>query len=656
MALAIVRFKDRQGNNTRFHIDIGTTNRFYAYAIGDKRTLTRNGLTFLENDQFISPVLGPLPPQTLGRTLLEIPSDRFDSNYRYLQLFSFRDRDLIGPALSEIIAVPISSHPLSLSFSTAIVMDNQPVDTVPFSYQESYSESMGFFDSIVKTVGKVASGVVNAVKTVAPIATPILTGIFGPEAGAAVTGITTVLDSLLPGAGANQQKIKTQLQNPDTLNQIVSLIAQLQNARSKPSTAKAMSFNGYPPLPGRAMMPSEVFDRLPALMPLLGRSLHPETVRTISSGPVRTRVLMGTIAQGALEAGKHFPGFIREIENELNDDDPDLFPLRNGRQGPEAPYQRQETVRLNFADIRPQTTGGRSRVLYRIDRDIAFPLVLDTPRPITRGTIQILLKNAETLEVLVEKKYRVENLRSGPIDEVFGLSREQLRSLHPNEDYLICAVLTWTARSSRTGNKKRLGTSTAVLATLVGEYFFDRIEGVEETFPLSDPREYRPYWHKIWQGNFTDDLSRLTLDCKYYYVLESQRENNARMETLISLDEGGMSQRVGKLKTGLILSLDRLNQLLDSTLDRPTLEPGEIDALRCCEFRDSFHRIARTQVSFEGYAGDSANLWVYPEIELRRVILKRVVNSDGIGRVLELSDRTVSVPIPGQAHFVGTKG
>ena len=62
MALAIVRFKDRQGDKTRFHIDIGITNRFYAYAIGDEHTLTRNGLTFLENSRFVSPVFGPVPP------------------------------------------------------------------------------------------------------------------------------------------------------------------------------------------------------------------------------------------------------------------------------------------------------------------------------------------------------------------------------------------------------------------------------------------------------------------------------------------------------------------------------------------------------------------------------------------------------------------
>ncbi|NER30148.1 MAG: hypothetical protein F6J89_21635 [Symploca sp. SIO1C4] len=654
MALAIVDFKEHKGNKIIFNLDIGTTNRFYAYSIGDDRTFTRNGLTFLENARFVSPVFGPLPPETLGRTLLEIPSSRFDSRYRYLQLFSFRDHNRTGPALSEIIPVPVTSSPVSLSFSTPNVMDNQPVDTVPFSYQESYSESMGFLDGLIKTVGKVASGVVKAVKAVAPVAAPILTGILGPEAGVAVTGVTKLLDSLLPGTGGQPQKIKAQLQNPDTLNQIVSLISQLQNAKAAPSTAKALSFDGYSPFPGRVMMPPEVFDHMPSLMPLLGRSLHPETVRTISSGPMRGRVLMGTITQGALEAGKHFPGFIRAIADELNDDDPALIPLRNSLNGREREYHRQETVRLHFSGIRPQVTGGSSRVLYRIDQDIAFPLVLDTPRPITRGTVQLLVKNPETLEVLAEQKYRVEDLRSGPVDGRFRLGREQLRSLKPNEEYLICAVLTWTARSSRTGNKKRLGTSTAVLVTLVGDYIFERLEGVEETFALNDPKEYRPYWHKIWQGDFSEDGQRIALDCKYYYVLEPKERNNARMETMLHMNDRDTSDQSGKLKTGMVLSPRQLERLLAWISDKPRLDDEEMAALACSEFRDSFHQLARTQVEFEGDEGDSATLWVYPEVDLRRVVLKQVMDSDANGRVLELSERTVYFPIPSVARFVGT--
>ncbi|MGK7923767.1 MAG: hypothetical protein AB4290_00690 [Spirulina sp.] len=670
MALAIARFHDHQEDKTRFEIDIGMTNRFYAYAIGDDRAFRRNGLTFLENKRFVSPILGPLSPETLGRTLLAVPSDRFDSRYRYLQLFSFRDRHGTGPALSAIVPVPITANSVSFSFSPKTAMYNRrnappynppphqiPPDTIPFSYRESYSTSMGFFSGLIKTVGKVAKGVVNAVKTVAPVAAPILTGIFGPGAGVAVKGITSLLDSLV-GTGGDKKQLKQQLTNPDTLNQVVGLISQLKNLKANPGTvqAKAMNFADDRTPPGQRMMPQEVFDRMPSLMPLLGRSLHPETVRTISSGPVRERVLIGTISQGALDAGKHFPGFIRAIEDELDGDDhPALLPLRNGRNGLEPPYHRQETVRLSFADIRPQSAGGRSRVLYRIDEDLSFPLMLETPRPITRGTVQILLKHPETLEVLVEKKYRVEDLRSGPIRGSFGLGREQLRSLKPNEDYLICALLTWTARSSRTDNKRRLGTSTSVLATLVGEFFFDRLEGVEETFSLSDPQEYRPYWHKIWQGNLGNNGSRIAFDCKYYYVLEPQRPNHARMETLISVNDDEMGGRSGKLKTGFVFSLDLLEKLLAWISDKPRLQPEEMMALRCCEFRESFNRLARTQVDFTGNGGDSATLWVYPEIEVRRVILKRVVDSDANGRVLALSDRTVYFPIPSTARFVGTQ-
>ncbi|MBP0001238.1 MAG: hypothetical protein J7641_19980 [Cyanobacteria bacterium SID2] len=667
MALALVQFEANNGKTTRFRVDIGTANRFYAYAIGDDRTFEYNGLTFLENARFVSPLLGPLPVEKLGRTVLEIPSDRFDTRHRYLQLLSYRAPDKTGPALSDILTVPVRSTPIARSFSTeTVAMENQPVDTVPFRYREvSYSDSLGLFSSIGKIVKKVASGAVKAVKTVAPAAigllgggsltslAPVLTSFLGEQGAKSATGL---LNTLLE-TGGNPEKIKSALGNEATLKQMADLISQLQTApppQSTNSTAKAMSFNGDSPIPGRVMMPPAVFDRLPTLMPLLSRSLHPETVRAIASNPIRARVLVGTISQGALDAGKHFPGFDRAIEDELRDRDPVNRPLRNGRNGSEPPYHRQERVRLQFSGIRPQVTGDRSRVLYRIDGDLAFPLMLDTPRPITRGTLQLFVKNPETLEVLVEKTYRLENVRSGELDAIPRLSQQQLRSLHPNEDYLICAVLTWTARSSRTGQTKRMGTSTAVLVSLVGEYFFDRIEGVEETVSLNDPQEYRPYWHKIWEGEFSEDEVSISLDCKYYYVLEPERANNARMETLISTNEGSVTERKVKLKTGLILSLNRLSELLNEVSSRSRLTEKELAALRCCEFKENFQQLARTRVEFEGYMGDRAALWVYPEIELRRVILKQALDSDANGRVLNLNEKTVYFPIPSIARFVGT--
>ena len=699
MSLAIAQFESSNGRTHRFRIDIGVTNRFYGYAIGD-RILRENGLALLEEPHRVAPVLPLSPKAGSGRTTIEVPSELFGGDRRYFQLFSYRTQDKIGPAISDIVTVPSTPEspkpeaiPKALpaassgkngsavvrpsSLSTETAMDNQPVYSLPFSYREPthYSTEMGVLDflgpigSIVKGVAK---GVGAAVKTLAPVI-PAAVGFIAPElapaAAAGTSVISKLIDSLSGGGGNGSQPIteadiervasalpakQADSKKVETLKQILKAALAAQNQH--PPASQAMGFNGgYPPFPGRMAMPADVFGRMPDLMTLLSDSMHPETVRAIAAVPMRSRVAIGTIGQGALDAGKYFEGFHQGIADDFYDDDAIAALFRNDRNSPEPPYQREGSVRLKFDDIRPYMGSERSRVLYRIDRDLAFSLTLETPRTVSRGTLQLFVKDPETLEVLVERRYDIQGARSGPLAVYPRLSRQDLRSLKPNEDYLISAVFTWMAQSSRSRRTRRLGTSTNLLVTLVGEYFFDRIEGVEETIALDDPQEYRPYWHKVWQGDFNGGLQSVALDCKYYYVLEPERDSNARMETLMRLENDSGDRRSYRLKTGMVLGLENLERLLAWVSDKPRLSPEKMAALRCCDFRDSFHRLARTQVAFEGYNGGAATLWVYPEIELRRVNLKQVVRSDGNGRVLDLSDRTVYFPVPVSARFVGTQ-
>jgi hypothetical protein len=126
------------------------------------------------------------------------------------------------------------------------------------------------------------------------------------------------------------------------------------------------------------------------------------------------------------------------------------------------------------------------------------------------------------------------------------------------------------------------------------------------------------------------------------------------METMIRLEHEGDTDQFGKLKTGLVLSPVQLEQLTAWVSDKSRLSDDEIAALNCHEFCDSFHQLARTQVKFIGDMGDSATLWVYPEVDLRQVVLRQVIDRDAHGRVLELADHVVYFPMPTTAHFVGT--
>lgn len=114
------------------------------------------------------------------------------------------------------------------------------------------------------------------------------------------------------------------------------------------------------------------------------------------------------------------------------------------------PYQRVMAVELSFEEGSPVMLQGRSRPIYHQNQDIAFPLAVETPRPIRDAAVQLLVKHLETLEILIEQKERVGDIDTGRLDVIPMLSQEQLKALSPNQEYLVCAVLLWSGRDKRT--------------------------------------------------------------------------------------------------------------------------------------------------------------------------------------------------------------
>jgi hypothetical protein len=317
-------------------------------------------------------------------------------------------------------------------------------------------------------------------------------------------------------------------------------------------------------------------------------------------------------------------------------------------------YHRVNAVQLQFTGLTPQQLHGRTVTLYRQERDILFPLSLQSPRRITNGTLYLLVTHATTLKVVLEQTYPLEHLTTGTLPVVPRLSRNQLQTLEPNAEYLVSVALVWTARSPQTGETRQLGTNQTERITLMGEYCFDRIEETLQTTPLNDVEKYRPYWHKVWQGDFKDALKHITWDCKYYYALEPNRDNNARMETVTTIDEEDATHRTGRLKTGMILSPLQINALLHILSSHPPLDEGELKALISPEFKDRFSCVAQTQVQFDGKQGDSVAVWVYPEVKLQPVVLQKAEQTDENGQVTKLSEQSIVVPMPAIAHFIGT--
>ena len=676
MALAWLSYEGTDGGQRRFRFDIGV-NRYYGYAIGDKETLRRGGLKTLLDPHFKSALLGPLPETALGRGMLEIPDQAFDREHRYVQLMSYRTQERVGPALSEIVAVPAGGTAAGgdggwgrlpeLSFGQELIMDrqNRYVETVPFRFREArYSNAM--------FLGALA----NILPTVLPAVGSLVGNLFGGR-GAASSGTG--------GAGGAPEALLKAIGKPETVQQILNLIQQIAAASSggantgaantatptpTPAASGLVVANGYGLAYGsRGAAPAPVYSEaqfapallaaLPSLMPILQQVLNPQTIGAVLDAPAKHT---GMIIDGIKDFAKLG---IQSHEQDLQHlralnpgvDDPALdallasLSLGLSQVGSELNYRRVDAVRLSFDGIQAQTLYGQTKIPYHFGRELAFPFSVETPRPIGKAMVQLLVKDPETLEILAEKKERLERVAGGPSPVTPTLSLAQMQNLTPGQDYLICLALVWKGKAG-----KQLGSSIKQRITLVGDYVFDRVEEAGELIPLNDVTRYREFWHKIWGGDFDDDLKRYEWDCKYYFALNGERTTNARIETKTRLQKNEDRRATGQLKTGMELSPDDLNRLL------PRLAPGEVplsaeelQPLRSGDFVDRFNQAARYKAKLRGRSGDSAALWVYPEFKLQRVVLQKVDQVNAHGHVVSFLEHPVRFPLPALVHLIGAR-
>lgn len=727
MALAILRFLESDGAKSRFQIDLGT-NRFYQYQIGGLEVHDVNGLKMLQDPIYTSELLA-LSPETLGRTILEVANHKFDTKHRAIQITSFRDRQRVSPAISEIVTVasvgeaPANSFSLTTAMETS--MDKAPVETVPFQYREVQPVSEAMF----------LGTILNAVKSVAA---PVLNAVTGAVTGGANGGITNILSSILPQLAGVIGGLLPQLTGgatgsdgsatgqPVDASQLTSILTGLlQQAGSAvtapPLVSPAQAVNALVPQPGviaprtqpamnsapvsqrrgvsrakslalsvQNYYSSRAFDEdedesdtyghslsseygdamsseyaesmfLSAILPVLGSVLStvaPDLLASIPTllstlGPQLMNVFTSLLSPKA-KSGQM--SIMLGMDGEDAEDEAVLIALSLAMAASATPdliYQRVGAVTLEFSDVKPVMMHGRSRFLYRQDQDIAFPLKLETPQPVKKARLQLLIKHPKTLKILIEQNYQIESATSGTLNVVPRISKEHLKKLALNEEYLVCVSLVWQGRSKKTQQVKRLGTSTIQTFTLVGEYLFDRVENAGEAIPLNNVEKFRSYWHKVWQGDLTENVRRMNFDCKYYYALETKRTENARMETVTQVLEEDLAGRKSRLKSGLIMAPYVLNELLGQISQHPRLSSSELSALMAPEFRKRFNYAARTQVKFQGRPRDTVALWIYPEVKLQQIILKQAENTNAHGHVLGLKEHPVYFPMPATAHFIG---
>ena len=406
----------------------------------------------------------------------------------------------------------------------------------------------------------------------------------------------------------------------------------------------------------QAMVAPALLAALPALMPVLQQVLSPQTIQTVVDAPQRAtgQIINGILdfARLGMQATEQERAHLRQLNPGV--DDPALNQLlMSMSQGLSAAqrlnYRRVASVKLSFDDAQTQVLFGRSRVLYRKDRALQFPLSVDTPKTISNARLVLQIKHPDTLAVLVEDGDDVGELSSGPIPVVPRIDESMTARLEPNQDYIVMATLLWKNKK-----KQQVGTSMQQRITLIGEYSFDRVEEGGEQVSTSDFEQYRDLWHKIWQGEFGTGAHAARLDCRYYLVLNPKRTNNARLDTHVQSDDDKLG---GKLKSGMEYSPYVLNHLLTRLApDTTPLSDAEIEALSGSDFVERFNQAAQFTGKLKGRRGENGALWVYPEFKMQTLVLTRAEDVDENGNVRALNETRVRFPMPVLMHFVGVKG
>ncbi|MBL9027053.1 MAG: hypothetical protein JNL21_32960 [Myxococcales bacterium] len=646
MALAHLEYVGPERGKRVFLAELGSTNRYWQWAVGDDDVQrTEIGINVLAKPRHVSPLLGPLPPERLGRITIGIPESLFDEENQNVQLKSFRDERLNGPAVSDVVrAWGGQGHDALPSVAFALEAEAErrceSMRSVPYRFGPSApgrSQAM-FLDAILKAI---------------PAALPALGSLFGGGAAGNKPGGGSPLEALLGAIG-----------NKDIQELIKTLLAQVGTAKAQglgASNAQALEV-AEPYAPARAMIAPALLAALPALTPLLEKALNPETVKAILGAADPSKVIgavsgaLKDLAGVGIENQKVILDHLKAVHPSL--DDKDLMGLLASMSAPgatvvtEGPqsFRRASKVKLTFLGMRPHSIDGRDQVLFLLGRSLRFPVDVQTPRPLGKALVEVTLRHLESHALIGRKRATVEISGAGPLAKVPMFDAETLSGVEPGTDCLLTVTVSWTNKAGQ-----RVGTSVSQWIKLVRETVFAGAKRAGNATPLDDVTRYREFWHKVWEGPFDDARRRVGLQVKYCYALQPGARENGRMESKVLLEPPANGRVEGKVKAGLLLSAVALNSLLPRLFEKPALSSADLDALERRDAADRLGTCAHARVFLSGRPRGGAAVWVFPDVALHEVSLRAVTSADESGQVQGLAERSVLFPLPVAAHFIGTR-
>ncbi len=646
MALSIVSWRDEQDGRQEFDAQIGA-NRYYAWGVGAGVT-KHDGVRLLASRALTSPLLGPLEPGARGRVVLQVPSDAFTEDHHHLQLLSFRDQELRGPAASDLVEVPWRWHagrsetedpmtttPYAVSRAQSTTWNGPSPVSRPLRRPVQLSQAQ-FLDALAGII----SQVLPVVKQALPFVEQIGKAISAPPAQPTPPAQTP------PAQGAA---------SPDLAQLLTQLLAQVQRVTPPaptPQLAESTSRYSYASI-------APLLAALPALAPLLQSVLTPQTVQSLISAADPTKMLQATFA-GLMDAARigqqatdQLHAHLRALNPGTGDDV--LIPLLASMSTTASYNDRQpqhrlsRVVRLELPELVPIELGGYPQVAFRYGEDVTLPLSVASPRPIPKARLHVCVKDSETHDRIAERTWTYDRLEPGRVSQPVVLPAAVMHRLEPGREYLIGLKLTWP------GKNGLMGATTNQLIRVVGEATFDSLDSGGTPVRLDDVDRDRDWWHRVWAATIDDRSSRMTARLDYEFRLLPGATANRRSRTSTDLESITERRSEGTMSAGLGVAVQELSQLADR-LSGEAFDEATITALSDPAFVAAFDRRATCKVSVHGRRGDQHAVWVWPEMKLHTAFLMTPGEvSPETGQVLSFETRGVQVPVPALAHVLTTR-
>jgi hypothetical protein len=656
MALALLRWED----GATFSFDLGTTNRWYAWAVGDGTTRRLGGIPVLADPSATSDGrIGPLPTERLGRGRFTLPAGALDREHRAVQLASHRDADGRGPAFSRIVRVPIGvGGPTAADQSSPSIEDGliDPFPTVggiAMNASPAISHAL-FLDGLVRALP-------SALPSLAPLLRPF-TGSIGSAIGQLV-GNTTVL----PTADQITPLLRSAIADEQTRRLVADLVRQTlaaaRTAATAPTAATGAPAATTPAGPAsatsthtvaaptveaqgysNAMVAPALLAALPALAPLLQQVLNPETIQAVVNAPNQhlQTVTNGIrdLARVGLESAQQDLDFLKEIHPTL--DDPALDALLQSmsvglsRPTREMRFTRASTVSLRLVDAVTSSIGGRPAVAYAADRPLTFPVVVTTPRPIHQATLEICAKDAASLEPLHTERWALEHVPAGPLRHAPTLPPSVARDGRP---LLVTVALAWDTRDG-----SRRGTSVQQRIELLGAGHVGALGRGSATAVAQDPGAHRQWFPPVWQGTVPDGASRIRIELRHAVgtgpaPAARSRWEGAGRDSVLHLRAATSVNPAGLLRLGRVLGL----------VTGPDTDPADGPVVR-----SALRLGGQGGWEVRGRRGATLRLHVTPELRLDQAMMALATDVAPTGNITGLRQERVPAPIPVAVHVLTT--